>query len=142
MKESGDIRRRHANATNKRDQKLEIVMHYEHQMALDSRWGPDHPEWMKAQSRITNRLFHKAVDDVERLVIMRLLELTKLQMSGLGRALHYDFAFLTLVFVGYKLRTQISKALKSRANAIRNTLTRYNKYGALLSPPHPPLQWD
>ncbi|KAG1876937.1 hypothetical protein C8R48DRAFT_745440 [Suillus tomentosus] len=125
-KESGDIRRRHANATNKRDQKLEIVMHYKHQMALDSRWGPDHPERMKAQSRITNRLFHKAVDDVERLVVMRLLELTKLQMSGLG----------------YKLRTQISKALKSRANAIRNALTQYNKYGALLSPPRPPLQWD
>ncbi|KIK33659.1 hypothetical protein CY34DRAFT_110569 [Suillus luteus UH-Slu-Lm8-n1] len=101
-KESGDIHRRHANATNKRDQKLEIVTHYEHQMALDSRWGPDHPEWMKAQSRITNWLFHKAVDDVERLVVMHLLELTKLQMSG----------------IGYKLRTQISKALKSRANAI------------------------
>ncbi|KAG2096124.1 uncharacterized protein F5147DRAFT_584242 [Suillus discolor] len=95
-------------------------------MALDLRWGPDHPEQIKAQSRITNRLFHKAVDDVERLVIMRLLELTKLQMSGLG----------------YKLRTQISKALKSRVNAIRNALTRYNKYAALLSPPRPPLQWD
>ncbi|KAG1848700.1 hypothetical protein DFJ58DRAFT_618424, partial [Suillus subalutaceus] len=53
--------------------------------------------------------FLKAVDDVEHLVVMRLLELTKLQMSGLG----------------YKLRTQISKALKSRANAIQNALTRY-----------------
>ncbi|KAG2337481.1 hypothetical protein BDR05DRAFT_978476 [Suillus weaverae] len=97
MKESGDIRRHHANATNKCDQKLEIVTHYEHQMVLDLRWGPDHPERMKAQSRITNWLFHKAVDDIEHLVVMRLLELTKLQMSGLG----------------YKLRTQISKALKS-----------------------------
>ncbi|KAG1848433.1 hypothetical protein F4604DRAFT_1973836 [Suillus subluteus] len=68
----------------------------------------------------------KAVDDVERLVVMRLLELTKLQMSGLG----------------YKLRTQISTALKSRATAIRNALTRYNKYASQLNPPRPPLQWE
>jgi hypothetical protein len=118
MKESGDICRHHASATNKRDQKLEIVTHYKHQMALDSRWGPDHPERMKAQSCITNRLFHKVVDNVECLVVMCLLELTKLQMSGLGKASHYNFAFVTLVFVGYKLCTQISKALKSHTNAI------------------------
>ncbi|KAG2132732.1 uncharacterized protein EDB93DRAFT_1242949 [Suillus bovinus] len=51
----------------------------------------------RADKGTINQLFHKAVDDVECLVIMHLLELTKLQMSGL---------------VGYKLRTQISKALK------------------------------
>ncbi|KAG1808894.1 uncharacterized protein BJ212DRAFT_1448891 [Suillus subaureus] len=125
-KESGDIHHHHSNATNKHDQKLEIVTYYEHQMVLDSRWGPDHPKQMKTQSCITNQLFHKAVDDIEHLVVMHLLELTKLQMSGLG----------------YKLHTQISKALKSHVNAIQNALTQYNKYGTLLSPSHPPLQWD
>lgn len=80
----GNIRRRHTHATVKRDQKLEVVVDYEHQMALSSRWDANHPERIKAQSRIAHRLFHKAVDDVERLVVMRLLELTKLQMGGLG----------------------------------------------------------
>ncbi|KAG1721782.1 uncharacterized protein EDB91DRAFT_1088352 [Suillus paluster] len=115
-KESGDIRCHHLHATNKCDQKLEIVTNYEHQMALDSIWGPDHPEQMKAQSHITNWLFHKAVDDIECLVVMRLLELTKLQMSGLG----------------YKLRTQISKEtdgeiqLKSWANpSYQHASTQY-----------------
>ncbi|KAG1799393.1 uncharacterized protein HD556DRAFT_1430664 [Suillus plorans] len=84
-------------------------------MALDARWGPDHPERVKTQSRITNHLYHKAVNDVEQLVVMRLLELTKLQISGLG----------------YKLRTQISIALKSQAT-----------YASQLDPPRPPLQWE
>ncbi|KAG1727168.1 uncharacterized protein EDB91DRAFT_1061298 [Suillus paluster] len=108
------------------DQKLEVVVDYEHQIALSSRWDINHPEHIKAQSRITHRLFHKAVDDVECLVVMRLLELTKLQMGGLG----------------YKLRTQISNALKSRANAIRNALNHYNKYATQLNPPRPALQWE
>ncbi|KAG1721787.1 hypothetical protein EDB19DRAFT_1835287 [Suillus lakei] len=125
-KDAGNVRRRHTHAATKRDQKVDVVVDYERQMALDTRWGPDHPEHVKAQSRITNHLYHKAVDDVERLVVMRLLELTKLQMSGLG----------------YKLRTQISTALKSRATAIRNALTRYNKYASQLNPPRPPLQWE
>ncbi|KAG1832628.1 hypothetical protein DFJ58DRAFT_870250 [Suillus subalutaceus] len=125
---------RHTHAATKCDQKLEVVMDYERQMSLDMQWGGDHPERLKAQSRITHhfaitlshRLYHKAVDDVKRLVVMRLLELTKLQMSGLG----------------YKLRTQISTVLKSCANAIRNTLQRYNKYATQLDPPHPLLQWE
>ncbi|KAG1719238.1 hypothetical protein EDB19DRAFT_1898796 [Suillus lakei] len=117
-KDAGNVRRRHTHAATKRDQKVDVVVDYERQMALDTRWGPDHPEHVKAQSRITNHLYHKAVDDVERLVVMRLLELTKLQMSGLG----------------YKLRTQISTALKSRATAIRNALTP--------EPSSPPLQWE
>lgn len=53
-------------------------------MGIDERWGPEHPESIKAQSRITHHLFFKALDDVERLVVMQLLELTKLQMNGLG----------------------------------------------------------
>ncbi|KAG2354334.1 hypothetical protein BDR07DRAFT_1454156 [Suillus spraguei] len=123
-KDAGHVRRRHMNATTKLDQKLEIVEDYERQMALETCWHPDHPERLKAQSRITHRLYHKAVSDVERLVVMRLLELTKMQMNG------------------YKLRTQISTALKTHATAIRNAIQRYNKYAALLNPPRAPLQWE
>jgi hypothetical protein len=84
-KDAGHVRRRHTNTTNKLDQKLEIVEDYEHQMALETRWHPEHPERLKAQSRITHWLYHKAVSDVECLVVMRLLELMKMQMNGLGK---------------------------------------------------------
>ncbi|KAG1765834.1 hypothetical protein EV702DRAFT_1182411 [Suillus placidus] len=125
-KDAGHVRRRHTNTTNKLDQKLEIVEDYERQMALETCWHPEHPERLKAQSQIMHQLYHKAVSDVERLVVMRLLELTKMQMNGLG----------------YKLRTQISTALKMRATAIRSAIQRYNKYAALLNPPRAPLQWE
>ncbi|KAG1876005.1 hypothetical protein C8R48DRAFT_745598 [Suillus tomentosus] len=92
-------------------------------MALSSRWDVNHPECIK---RITHHLFHKAVDDIEHLVVMRLLELTKLQMSGLG----------------YKLHTQISNALKTLANVIQNALNYSYKYAAQLNPPRPALQWE
>ncbi|KAG1840347.1 hypothetical protein F4604DRAFT_1885091 [Suillus subluteus] len=95
-------------------------------MGLTEHWSPTDPRRVAAQSRITHRSFHKAADDVERLVVMWLLELTKLQMSGLG----------------YKLRTQISKALKTRANAIRNAIEQYNKFAARLDPPRPELTWE
>ncbi|KAH7911640.1 hypothetical protein BJ138DRAFT_1135257 [Hygrophoropsis aurantiaca] len=121
-----DIGRRCTRAFNKVELKLQQVEDLEQQAGIEQRWTVTHPERIKAQSRITHRQFHKAVDDVERLVVMRLLEMTKLQMSGLG----------------YKLRTQISKALKTRATTIRNALARYNKYASALDPPRPPLSWE
>ncbi|KAG1859621.1 hypothetical protein DFJ58DRAFT_715712 [Suillus subalutaceus] len=114
-KEIGNVRRHHTHTAAKCDQKQKIVEDFECQMEIDEHWGPDHPERIQAQSCITHRLFFKALDDVERLVVMRLLELTKLQMNGLG----------------YKLRTQISKALKSLKN----------KYAAKMMLPRPPLEW-
>ncbi|KAH7903091.1 hypothetical protein BJ138DRAFT_1021161 [Hygrophoropsis aurantiaca] len=105
---------------------MQLVEDFEAQLHVESRWGPTHPERIKAQARINHRLFYKAADDVERLVVMRLLEMTKLQMSGLG----------------YKLRTHIAKALKTRAIAIRNALDRYNKHGAAIEPPVEPLKWE
>ncbi|KAG1871679.1 hypothetical protein F4604DRAFT_1926059 [Suillus subluteus] len=74
----------------KHDQKQEVVEDFECQMEINKRWGPDHPERIQAQSCITHHLFFKAVDDVERLVVMQLLELTKLQMNGLASMQYFD----------------------------------------------------
>lgn len=64
--------------------RMDTVEAFENQMGLTEHWSPMDPRRVAAQSRITHRRFHQAADDVERLVVMRLLELTKLQMSGLG----------------------------------------------------------
>ncbi|KAG1844622.1 hypothetical protein DFJ58DRAFT_664711 [Suillus subalutaceus] len=97
-------------------------------MGLTEHWSPTDPRHVAAQSRITHCSFHKAADDVEQLVVMQLLELTKLQMSGLEQ--------------GINCETQISKALKTCANAIRNAIERYNKFAAQLDPLHPELTWE
>ncbi|KAG1854028.1 hypothetical protein F4604DRAFT_1883367 [Suillus subluteus] len=125
-KDIANIRRRCTTAQNKMELKGQVVDDFEIRMGIEERWMTTHPERVRAQSRIANVQYHKALNDVERLVVMRLLELTKLQMSGLG----------------YKLRTQIAKALKTRATAIRNALNRYNKYAAQLESPRPPITWE
>ncbi|KAG0702088.1 hypothetical protein DFH29DRAFT_982445 [Suillus ampliporus] len=125
-KDIANICCRRTTAQNKMELKGQVVDDFEIRMGIEERWMMTHPERVRAQSRIANVQYHKALDDVERLVVMRLLELTKLQMSGLG----------------YKLRTQIAKALKTRATAIRNALNRYNKYAAQLKSPRPPITWE
>ncbi|KIJ30003.1 hypothetical protein M422DRAFT_97226, partial [Sphaerobolus stellatus SS14] len=68
--------------------------------------------------------YHAALSHIEQLVSQRIMELTKLNISG----------------TGYKLRTQIAAGLKRQA--IRNALVRYNKFAALVNPPRDPLTWE
>ncbi|KAF8132775.1 hypothetical protein EV363DRAFT_1397708 [Boletus edulis] len=125
-KDIADVRRRRTNAQKRLEVKLDNIESLEARLGIEVRWGATHPERLKYQERLAHWRFFKAAEEVEKLVVMRLLELTKLQMSNLG----------------YKLRTHISKALKTRATAIRNAIDRYNKYAAELKPPRQPLRWE
>ncbi|KAF8586198.1 hypothetical protein K439DRAFT_1236274, partial [Ramaria rubella] len=66
-----------------------------------------------------------AVDKLEGLVVQRLFELTKANISQMG----------------YKQRTHISKALKSQSKAIQRALSAYNTVALTLDPPWPKLTW-
>ncbi|KAJ7858800.1 hypothetical protein B0H14DRAFT_3447008 [Mycena olivaceomarginata] len=66
-----------------------------------------------------------ALGEVERLVVQRLLEMTKLGMNGLA----------------YNLHEKISKALKTRSEAICHALITYNNAAAALSPPRERLSF-
>ncbi|KZT68377.1 hypothetical protein DAEQUDRAFT_671556 [Daedalea quercina L-15889] len=72
---------------------------------------------------LSKRRYQRAVDNLERLVVQRLFELSKLGISG----------------IGYKMREKIGKALKAHAEAIRKAITEYNRHAARLNPPRPPL---
>ncbi|KAG1877138.1 hypothetical protein C8R48DRAFT_591361, partial [Suillus tomentosus] len=69
--------------------------------------------------------YRTALDELERLVVMRLFELSKLSLSG----------------TGYKLQQQISKALQRRSETFWKAITRYNIQAAALNPPHPKISW-
>ncbi|OBZ67902.1 hypothetical protein A0H81_12134 [Grifola frondosa] len=77
-------------------------------------------------AEVRRRDYRIALDNLERLIVQRLFELTKLGMSG----------------VGYKMREKIGKALKARTEAIRKALAEYNMRAAALSPPRPQLSWN
>jgi len=75
---------------------------------------------------MSKRRYHRALDELQRLVIQRLFELHKLNMAR----------------TGYRMRVHIAKSLKSRCTAIQNAIKAYNHAAAALVPPAPALTWE
>ncbi|KAK7001735.1 hypothetical protein R3P38DRAFT_3326661 [Favolaschia claudopus] len=94
-------------------EELEVKMDIE-------RWWTGQEEYIKAGELVATRDYRLAVNKLEELVVKRLFELTKMNMSG----------------TGYKLRKHIAKALQTRSKTIRRALERYNKAAKAL------LEWD
>ncbi|KZV79485.1 hypothetical protein EXIGLDRAFT_631945 [Exidia glandulosa HHB12029] len=85
---------------------------YEEKLAIPAghRWTDSHKEWHGTIMYIFQRQFRRALDNLERLVVQRLFELTKANMSD----------------TSYKLRQQIAKALQRRSRAIQSALKAFN----------------
>ncbi|KAF7371233.1 hypothetical protein MSAN_00759000 [Mycena sanguinolenta] len=95
------------------------------QMEIKDRWTWGSKEWVAASTLVDTKRYRTCINDLEALVLKRMFELTKMNMSG----------------TGYKLRKHIAKALQTRSKAIRNALARYNSAAAALSPPRRQLTW-
>ncbi|PIL35238.1 hypothetical protein GSI_03028 [Ganoderma sinense ZZ0214-1] len=93
-------------------------------ISQQERWKPGSKEYDNALSELVEREYRLAIDNLERLVVQRLFELTKLGVSGLG----------------YKLREKIGKALKARAEAIKTALAEFNQCAVNLQ--RPTLSWN
>ncbi|KAJ7667118.1 hypothetical protein B0H14DRAFT_3074287 [Mycena olivaceomarginata] len=103
----------------------ETLCRFEDEHLISERWTTTSDQYKAGLVLLKERKYRAALSELERLAVARLFELTKLNMSS----------------VGYKLREKISKALKTRANAIRRALTTYNEAAKALSPPRDQLQW-
>ncbi|KAI0083021.1 hypothetical protein BDY19DRAFT_873857, partial [Irpex rosettiformis] len=88
-------------------------------------WTSQYPQYQETLRYIQAQRFHRALDKVQRLVVQRLLEMTKANASGMS----------------YKLRTSIGKAMKTRSKAIHNALKKYNTLALQMDPPAPILEW-
>ncbi|KAJ6597738.1 hypothetical protein DFH09DRAFT_904088 [Mycena vulgaris] len=108
------------------DRALADVQESERKMQFDPRWTMDSKEWEDAAFLVSRRRYRLSIDQLEALVLKRMFELTKMNMSG----------------TGYKMRTHIAKALQARSQAIRNALARYNAAAAALNPPGRILSWN
>ncbi|KAK1235915.1 hypothetical protein PQX77_000848 [Marasmius sp. AFHP31] len=104
---------------------LDTLLDFENDHNFFRRWDPSDDEYQETLTAMRGRSYGRALDKLERLVVQRLLELTKLNMSG----------------VGYKQREKISQALRARAKAIQTALDAYNKAALLMNPRRPTLQW-
>ncbi|KAI5992520.1 hypothetical protein EDD15DRAFT_2388285 [Pisolithus albus] len=98
----------HAQENYEKD--LKAVQELEGRLGITRRWVPEDEEWQAAARLVANRKYQRALDNVERLVVSWIFELSKMNQSS----------------TGYKLRKHIGKALQTRSAAIRAALTQYN----------------
>ncbi|KAJ7491428.1 hypothetical protein B0H11DRAFT_1912051 [Mycena galericulata] len=117
------IAKRHARENY--DKALAAVQESERKLGVATRWTPDSKEWADAALLVSTRRYRICVGRLELLVVKRLFELTKMNMSQ----------------TGYKLRRHIAKALQVRSKAIGNALNRYNLAAKALNPPRRTLSW-
>ncbi|KAI5994436.1 hypothetical protein EDD15DRAFT_2387767 [Pisolithus albus] len=102
-----------------------LAAHIQGQLGLESPWKVGCEEYNRYREEAMLGKYREALGELERLVVMRFFELSKLAMSG----------------TGYKLRQQISKGLQRRSEAIRKAITRYNFQAGRLDPPRPHISW-
>ncbi|KAF9028412.1 hypothetical protein BDP27DRAFT_1536130 [Rhodocollybia butyracea] len=117
-----ETQRRHA-IENRDDLKKEVHV-LEMQLGIKTRWIPGSAEWERTKQLVSTAKFQRALDKLEGLIVARLFELTKLNMSR----------------TGYKLRKHIAQALKTRSQAICTAVTSYNDAASELG--RPQLTWE
>ncbi|KAF6742011.1 hypothetical protein DFP72DRAFT_994703 [Ephemerocybe angulata] len=123
-KRSPETQMRHANELH--DKALRSVMDLEVKLDIKKRWEAGSKDWVAAAELVSQRRYQRCLDQLESLIVSRMFELTKMNMSK----------------TGYKLRRHISKSLQTRSQAIRTALERYNNAAAAMKPARPSLSWD
>ncbi|KAK1220387.1 hypothetical protein PQX77_016845 [Marasmius sp. AFHP31] len=103
-----EAQRRHS-LEQRNDLKLEVQA-LELKLGVKERWVAGTAQWERVKRMANMADFQKAVDKLEGLIVARLFELTKMNMSG----------------TGYRLRKHIAQALKTRSKAVRTALEQYN----------------
>ncbi|KAK7689644.1 hypothetical protein QCA50_007437 [Cerrena zonata] len=101
------------------DNILQEVIELEVQFQIPKRWVPGDPEYMEALKYIAERKYTRALDRLQQLVVQRLFELHKMNLSG----------------TAYKTRTLLAKSLQKRSKAIRKAVATYNAAAAAINPP-------
>ncbi|KAJ7509411.1 hypothetical protein B0H11DRAFT_1632096, partial [Mycena galericulata] len=82
-----------------------------------TRWANGDEKWTATAKMVSRRRYQRALDNLEGLIIARMLELAK-------------------------LRKQIAKALQARSKPVETAITTYNAAAEAMSPAKPTLDWE
>ncbi|KAF8179785.1 hypothetical protein K438DRAFT_1977146 [Mycena galopus ATCC 62051] len=126
VKQTRRLETQHRHALEVTEKSLATVQDLELRLGITTRWVPGGEEWVKAGKMVSSRRFQRALDQLQGLIVARMFELTKVNMSG----------------TGYKLRKHIAKALQVRSKAVKSALERYNFAAAAMAPAKPQLSWQ
>ncbi|KAJ7912929.1 hypothetical protein B0H13DRAFT_1712828 [Mycena leptocephala] len=108
------------------DTALQDIQESESKMGVEVRWLPESQGWADAAHLVSTKRYRLALMKLEKLVVQRMFELTKMNLSQ----------------TGYKLRKHIVKALQARSQAIWTALKSYNIAAAAMVPPGRKLTWS
>jgi hypothetical protein len=129
-------------ATELRENCLKQVIQLEVDMGIERRWDPSSSEYLETLGYMSTRTYQRALEELQRLVIQRLFELHKMNISATGNCVYYFIPRDLPTHTAYHMRTHIAKALQSRCKAIRNAVKTYNAAAAQLDPPRPSISWE
>jgi hypothetical protein len=74
--------RRHTLEQYEKD--LRVAQDLEMRLCIVERWKPGSPEWQRASELVSMRRYQRALDHLEGLIVARMFELTKMNMSQTG----------------------------------------------------------
>jgi hypothetical protein len=87
---SFETKRRHA--LENRDKDLRVVQDLEVMLSIVERWVPECPEWRATALMVGQRRYQCCLDDLEGLIVSRMFELTKMNMSQTGTSFNSVYA--------------------------------------------------
>ncbi|KAH9853147.1 hypothetical protein C2E23DRAFT_729387, partial [Lenzites betulinus] len=102
------------------------VANLEVHLGIKHSWQPGDAEYIRVAQYIATRKYQRALSNLQRLVVQRLFELHKMNISQ----------------TGYRMRRHIAKNMQTRSRALRTAIQVYNTAAAALDPPRPKLDWD
>ena len=85
---STETARRHALESKKHD--LAAVQILESKLNIAQRWTSDSVEWKQSAEKVSMRRYQRCIDALEGLVVARMFELTKMNMSQTGKSLMFS----------------------------------------------------
>src|SRR6266576_2644527 len=122
---------------------VRMVDDIERLLGITQRWQRSDPKYQEMRQYISNKNFVRIVEELQGLVVSRLMELDRVNLAGTGvypRA--GSLCGVSNTFLGYKLRKHIAQALSRRCTAIRNAINRYNALAPHQTPPRPRLEYS
>ena len=81
-----------------RESCLKQIIDMEVSMGIDRRWDPSSPEYLETLGYLSTRTYQRALEELQRLVIQRLFELHKMNISASGERGKY-LEFLKIILV-------------------------------------------
>jgi hypothetical protein len=120
-----------------------MVDDIERLLGITQRWRQSDPKYQEMRQYISNKNFVRIVEELQGLVVSRLMELDRVNLAGTGGYPQAGSLYgVSNTFLGYKLRKHIAQALSRRCTAIRNAIDRYNALTPHQTPPRPRLEYS